>query len=267
MNDDNLFYIADGDNANSSLTAKKSLVDLVDYKDDNVLRVNSDISSTSAWSSWNSPDLNTLVGTVNFSDIKIQGTTSTSTLYNNCYWPNTTLSSASSYSWKLPTKYEVLEIISTIFNKYGFNYNVGDNTYNSSDEQIISREHKNNKIFGWICCGEIKSIRLGNLLYPWDHIISDLYMDQDIVTLEASKDAYFDDFSIRVLLDSHIVFVDFRGKNIINIIQDTILENLNSAFEDIQTELTNNSSGTYGGYYSNYDLDTVAKIDNNGHII
>lgn len=262
MNDDNLFYIADGDNTNSSLTVKKSLVD------DKVLWVNSDISGTSAWN-----DLNTLVGKINFSDIelqgKLQGTTSTSTSYNNCYWSNTTLSSASSYSnsWKLPTKDEVLEIISTIFNKYGFNYNMGDNIYNSSDEQATSRKLKNNKIFGWICCGEITSIRIGNLLYPWDHIISDLYIDQDIVTLEASKDAYFDDFSIRVLLESHLVLVDTRGTKIINIIQDTILENLNKAFEEIQGELTKSGGGFYGSYSVLYDADTTSKINNYGTII
>ena len=261
MNDNNLFYIADGDNANSSLTVKKSLVE-----DDNVLWVNSDTLSTNAWA-----DLNTLVGKINFSDVKIQGTTSTSTSYNNC-WSNTTLSSASSYSnsWKLPTKDEVLEIISTIFNKYGFNYNIEDNTYNSSEEQTTSRKLKNNKIFGWICCGEIKSLKIGNLLYPWDHIIPDLYIDQDIVTLEVSKDAYFDDFSIRVLLESHLVLVDTRGTKIINIIQDTILENLNKAFEEIQEELNKNGIGFYRPwpYYSDfYDVDTTLKTNNYGTII
>lgn len=253
-----------------------SLVIKKDSTDSNILYVqNPDV----LWSSIPTTT-NTLVGKCDYSDITItksQGTTSTGFTSNSVYYcPNTNLFSSSSYSiqedsWKLPTKDEVLEVISTTFNRYGFNYNIGDNTYKSGDEQIISKKLKNDKIFGWICCGELeKSTKFGNLLYPWNHIIPDLYMDQSIVTLNVSKDAYFDDFSIRVLLDSHIVFVDSRGKKIINIIQDTILENLNKAFEEIQNELTKNSPGFYGSYTYTpgfYDADFTLKTDNYGNII
>lgn len=247
-----------------------SLVIKNDSTDSNVLYVqNPDVL-------WSSIPTDTLVvGKCDYSDIiKSQGTISTGFTSNSVFYcPNTTLSSSSSYSiqedsWKMPTKDEVLEVISTAFNRYGFNYNIGDNTYKSEDEQIISKKLKNDKIFGWICCGELeKSTRFGDLLYPWDHIIPDLYMDQSIVTLDVSKDVYFDDFSIRILLDSHLVLVDTRGSKIINIIQEIIFENLNKAFEEIQNELTKNSYGFYGPYTTNYEVDTISRINNYGTTI
>lgn len=100
------------------------------------------------------------------------------------------------------------------------------------DDSFLSEEETSQGILGWVSVGFVKkSSFCGSLFSPWLRIIND-NKDPKFLTLTVNKDSYFEDFSIKILLESGLVLIDSTS-GIVYIIQEMLLENLQKAINDI----------------------------------
>ena len=150
------------------------------------------------------------------------------------------------------------------------------------DYSFLTEEETPQSILGWVSVGFVKkSSYCGNLFSPWLSIIND-NKDPKFLTLTVDKDSYFEDFSIRILLDNGLVLVDSTS-GIVYIIQEMLLENLQKAIDDIiekfygtdryssslrgqGTSSLSYTTSNLSGITCSYDSDTSISVTNSGFV-
>lgn len=165
----------------------------------------------------------------------------------------------------------ILEIINSGFETYGFEFN----EINSIQEKETSQD-----ILGWVSVGFLENKYCGNLLNPWLSIASSYVLPKSII-LTVKEDSYFENFSVKILLNNNLVLID-SSSGIVHIIQEMLLENLQKAINDIDEKLepettthaysigrqgtTATNRSWDGVYYSNFDMDTSISVNNLGTV-
>ena len=162
---------------------------------------------------------------------------------------------------------DILEIIKSGFETYGFEFN----GINSIQEKETSQD-----ILGWVSVGFLENKYCGNLFSPWLSLASSYTLPKSII-LTVKEDSYFEDFSVKLLLDNNLVLID-SPSGIVHIVQEMLLENLQKAINDInekfEPKITTNvysvgrqgtTSSNYWSnevYYPNFDADTSISVNN-----
>ena len=162
---------------------------------------------------------------------------------------------------------DILEIIKSGFETYGFEFK----EINSIQERETSQD-----ILGWVSVGFLENKYCGNLFSPWLSLASSYILPKSII-LTVKEDSYFEDFSVKILLDSNLVLID-SPSGIVHIVQEMLLENLQKAINDINEKFesktttnvysvgrqgtTSRNSWSNGVYFSNFDADTSISVNN-----
>lgn len=163
----------------------------------------------------------------------------------------------------------VLEIIKSGFETYGFEFN----GINSIQEKETSQD-----IRGWVSAGFLENNKYCGIFHPWLSLVSSYTLPKSII-LTVKEDSYFENFSVKILLDNNLVLIDSLS-GIVHIVQEMLLENLQKAINNINEKFesktttnvysvgrqgtTSSNYWTNGVYYSNFDADTSISVNNSG---
>ena len=161
----------------------------------------------------------------------------------------------------------ILEIIKSGFETYGFEFN----GINSIQEKETSQD-----ILGWVSAGFLENNKYCGIFHPWLSLVSSYTLPKSII-LTVKEDSYFENFSVKILLDNNLVLIDSLS-GIVHIVQEMLLENLQKAINDINEKFepktttnvysvgrqgtTSSNYWTNGVYYSNFDADTLISVNN-----
>ncbi len=166
---------------------------------------------------------------------------------------------------------DILEIIKSGFETHGFEFN----EINSIQEKETSQN-----ILGWVSAGFLENNKYCGIFHPWLSLVSSYTLPKSII-LTVKEDSYFENFSVKILLDNNLVLIDSLS-GIVHIVQEMLLENLQKAINDINEKFgsetttnvysvgrqgtTSSNYWTNGFYYSNFDADTSISVNNSGTI-
>ena len=211
-----------------------------------------------------------LIASGNYSSIGTPTTSWTSSTWNYpnyCY--STALLSSKYYSAE-----ELLSITKSILDSYEFEF-----TYDSDDSVVnnssLSEKETSSDILGWVAVGFLENKKI----YPYNFRLllrhaTNNTLDPTSITLVVREGSYFENFSIKILLENNLVLIDSTS-GIVHIIQEMLLENLQKAFDEIMENLTSPVQGItsslgycngIGGVVS-YDADTTTSVINNYGVI
>lgn len=210
-------------------------------------------------------------------DYSISSGTLASDIYQNATvtWgtPNSTYYSPPLYSYPYSSSLyyspeELLSTIKSILDSYGFEfvYNPDDTVSNTS----LSEKETSSDVLGWVAVGFLeKKSYLSNFQF-WLRFATNSKLHPTSITLTVKEGSYFENFSIKILLENYLVLIDSTS-GIIHIIQEMLLENLQKAFDEIieSLEPKTRGQGTTSLGYSNcvgisYDADTTISVNNYG---
>lgn len=213
-------------------------------------------------------DLPTSTNSISSDTFQNALTWATASLNSNYYYSTPLYSSSMHYSSK-----EILSTIKSIFDSYGFEF-----SYNSDNDIVsnnsLSEKETSSDILGWVAVGFLKNKSYLSNFQLWIRFATDNKLDPTAITLIVKEGSYFENFSIKILLENNLVLIDSTS-GIVHIIQEMLLENLQKAFDEIIEGLEpkigqGTSSSGYGGYsYGSglsvsYDADTTVSVNNYG---
>ena len=92
----------------------------------------------------------------------------------------------------------ILEIINSGFETYGFEFN---------EIHSIQEKETSQDILGWVSVGFLENKYCGNLLIPWLSLASSYVLPKSII-LTVKEDSYFENFSVKILLNNNLVLID-----------------------------------------------------------
>lgn len=174
----------------------------------------------------------------NYSFIDTSATSWTSSTWNFPNYYNST-------ALQLPKYYSMEELLSTtksILDSYEFEF-----TYDSDDSVVnnssLSEKETSSDILGWVAVGFLENKKI----YPYNFRLLLKYatnytLDPTSITLVVKEGSYFENFSIKILLENNLVLIDSTS-GIVHIIQEMLLENLQKAFDEIMENLTSPVQG------------------------
>ena len=184
----------------------------------------------------------------------------------NYYYSTPLYSSSLCYSSE-----ELLFTIKSILDSYGFEF-----VYNPDDDIVsnnsISEKETSSDILGWVAVGFLENKSYLSNFQLWLRFATNNKLDPTAITLTVKEGSYFENFSIKILLENYLVLIDSTS-GIVHIIQEMLLENLQKAFDEIIESLepkARQGTTSLGGYsYStcagvSYDADTTISVNNCG---
>lgn len=182
------------------------------------------------------------------------------------YYYSTPLYSSSLYY----SSEELLSTIKSILDSYGFEF-----VYNSDDvisNTSLSEKETSSDILGWVAVGFLKNKSFSSNFQLWLRFATNNKLDPTSITLVVKEGSYFENFSIKILLENNLVLIDSTS-GIVHIIQEMLLENLQKAIDEIIEDLEpKTGQGTTSLGYSNcncagvsYDADTTISVNNCGY--
>lgn len=188
----------------------------------------------------------------------------TSTMWSSQnYYCTTALQSPKFYSSE-----ELLSKIKSIFDSYGFEF-----TYNSNDDNNVvnnnslSEKETSSDILGWVAVGFLENKNYYSSFQLWLRFATNNELSPIAITLIVKEGSYFENFSVKILLENNLVLIDSTS-GIVHIIQEMLLENLQKAVDEIMDGLGQlgqmiSSGYGYGGGIS-VSADTIFSVNNCG---